>query len=314
MPHTTPLVKVANTRDLGGEVLLHGENYDEALAHAHQLASERKLTFLHAFDDDAIIAGQGTIGLELLDEPVAFDAVVVPVGGGGLLGGIAVALKEQRPDIRVIGVEPENCASMKAALAGSRPIEIAAQPTIADGLSVRRVSERTLEIACRYVDEIVTVSEDEIASAMLKLLEIEKTVAEGGGAAALAAVFFRKITGLEGKNAALIISGGNIDPNLLSKIIERGLAKDSRMVRIRALVRDRPGELARICRHVATTGANILDVVHNRAFASMEIGGVEIDLTLETRGLEHMEELFRTLQADGISVHTDHVTHKEQVT
>ncbi|MCX7826547.1 MAG: threonine ammonia-lyase, partial [Verrucomicrobiae bacterium] len=301
MPCPTPLIKVANTRDLGGEVVLHGDNYDEALAHARQLARERALTLLHAFDDDAIIAGQGTVGLELLEEPVAFDAVVVPVGGGGLLGGVAVALKESRPDIRVIGVEPENVASMKAALGSGQPVEVAAQPTIADGLAVRRVSERTLEIARRYVDEIVTVSEGEIASAILKLLEIEKTVVEGGGAAALAAVFFHKIAGLDGKHVAIILSGGNIDPNLLSKIIERGLAKDGRMVRIRTLVRDRPGELAHVCHQVAATGANILDVVHNRAFASMEIGGVEIDLTLETRGPDHVEQLLARLRDEGIT-------------
>ncbi|MBM3887665.1 MAG: threonine ammonia-lyase [Verrucomicrobia bacterium] len=303
MPRPTPLIKVANTRDLGGEVVLHGDNYDEALAHARQLARDRALTLLHAFDDDAIIAGQGTVGLELLDEPVAFDAVVVPVGGGGLLGGIAVALKESRPNIRVIGVEPDTCASMKAALATGQPTEITAQPTIADGLAVRRVSERTLAIVRRYADEIVTVTEGEIASAILKLLEIEKTVVEGGGAAALAAVFFRKIAGLGGRNVAMIISGGNIDPNLLSKIIERGLAKDGRMVRIRTLVRDRPGELARVCQQVAATGANILDVVHNRAFANMEIGGVEIDLTLETRGPEHVEQLLTRLRDQGIAAH-----------
>jgi threonine dehydratase len=300
MPRPTPLIKVVNTRDLGGEVVLHGANYDEALAYSQQIAAEEGMTFIHAFDDEAVIAGQGTIGLELLDDDVAFDAVVAPVGGGGLISGVAVAIKENRPNTRVIGVEPEYYACMKAALGASESLEIATQPTIADGLAVKRAGDRTIEIARRYVDDIVTVSEDEIASAILKLLEIEKTVVEGGGAASLAAVLFNKIAGIEGKNVAIIASGGNIDPNLLSKIIERGLAKDGRMVRIRVLGRDRPGELARICQHAAAVGANILEVTHNRAFANLEVGGVEIDLTLETRGRDHVEQLLNVLREDEI--------------
>ena len=300
MPRPTPLIKVVNTRDLGGEVVLHGANYDEALARAQHIAAEEGMTFIHAFDDEDVIAGQGTIGLELLNEEVVFDAVVVPVGGGGLIGGVAVAMKENRPNTRVIGVEPEYYACMKAALGAGEGVEIARQPTIADGLAVRRAGDRTTEIARRYVDDIVTVSEDEIASAILKLLEIEKTVVEGGGAASLAAVLFNKIAGIEGKNVAMIVSGGNIDPNLLSKIIERGLAKDGRMVRIRILGRDRPGELARVCQHAASVGANILEVTHNRAFANLEVGGVEIDLILETRGRDHVEQLLEVLRKDEI--------------
>jgi threonine dehydratase len=300
MPKPTPLIKVVNTRDLGGEVVLHGANYDEALAHAKELAVERNLSFVHAFDDDAIIAGQGTLALELLEEETAFDAVVVPVGGGGLISGMAVALKASRPDIRVIGVEPEAFPSMKAAMAAGHTVELPAHTTIADGLAVKRAGERTSELVRQYVDEIVTVSEDEIASAILKLLEIEKTVVEGGGAAGLAALLFDKVAGLEGRNVAIVISGGNIDPTLLSKIIGRGLAKDGRLVRIRAMMRDRPGELARICQHAANLGANILEVSHNRAFADMDVGGVEVDLTLETRGREHVEQLISILRADGI--------------
>ncbi len=300
MPKATPLIKVANTRDLGGEVILHGANYDEALAHARELAEENGYTFVHAFDDEAIIAGQGTIGLELLEEETKFDAVVVPVGGGGMISGIAIAMKESQPGIRIVGVEPEHFAAMKAAVETGRIVEIAAHPTIADGLAVKRAGKITSEIVRQYVDEIVTVSEDEIASAILKLLEIEKTVVEGGGAAGLAALLFGKVKNLEGKNVAVIISGGNIDPNLLSKIIERGLAKDGRMVRVRAMMRDRPGELARICQHIAEQGANILEVEHNRAFSNLEVGGVEIDLTLETRGHDHVAQLLEVLNSDGI--------------
>jgi len=300
MPRTTPLVKVSNTRTLGGEVILHGTSYDEAYAHARTIGEAQGLVFVHAFDDDAIIAGQGTIGLELMEEETPFDAVIVPIGGGGLIGGIAIAVKALRPEVRVIGVEPVAVTSMLAALAAGRPVEVGAQPTIADGLAVRRTGERTLAIARRYVDEIVTVSEGEIASAILKLLEIEKTVVEGGGAAGLAALLFGKVRGLEGRNVAVIVCGGNIDPNLLSRIIERGLAKDGRLVRLRAFVRDRPGELARICQCVADIGANIMEVQHDRAFAHLDVGGVEIDLTLETRGHDQIEELRAALAREGI--------------
>ena len=300
MPKQTPLIKVSNTRDLGGEVVLHGATYDEALAQAKQLAAQHSYTFVHAFDDDAIIAGQGTLGLELLDEEIKFDAVVVPIGGGGMISGLAIALKTMRPDIRIIGVEPACFPSMKAAVEQGQPVEVAGQPTIADGLAVKRAGERTLAIVRKYVDEIVTVSEGEIASAILKLLEIEKTVVEGGGAAGLAALLFKKVAGLEGQRVAIIVSGGNIDPNLLTKIIERGLAKDGRLVRVRTLMRDRPGELARICHHVAAVGSNILEVAHNRAFSDLEVGGVEIDLTLETRGREQIEQLLQVFREDGI--------------
>jgi threonine dehydratase len=301
MPKPTPLIKVSNTRDLGGEVILHGANYDEALAHARELTREHGFTFIHAFDDDAVIAGQGTIGLELLEEETKFDAVVVPIGGGGLISGLAVAMKTLQPDIRIIGVEPEHAASMRAALLAGQPTEIAIEPTIADGLAVKRAGAHTLEVIQHYVDEVVSVSEEEIASAILKLLEIEKTVVEGAGAASLAAVLFHKISGLDWKNVAILVCGGNIDPNLLSKIIERGLAKDGRLVRIRAIVRDRPGELAKICQIVASTGGNIMDVAHNRAFGKLEVGGVELDLILETRGHDHIQQLLRVFHAEGIN-------------
>lgn len=303
MPVPTPLIKVTNTRDLGGEVILHGANYDEALVHATALAAQRGLTFVHAFDDDAVMAGQGTIALELLEEETAFDAVVVPVGGGGLISGIATAIKETRPEIQVIGVEPSHYASMLAGMKAGEPVEIQTQPTIADGLAVKRTGVKTLAVVQRYVDEIVTVTEGEIASAILKLLEIEKTVVEGAGAAGLAAVLFQKIKGLAGKNVVMILCGGNIDPTLLSRIIERGLAKDGRMVRLKVLLRDRPGELARICQIVADTGGNILEVMHNRVFASLEVGGVEVEITLEARGHEHVRELLQQLQTDGIEAH-----------
>ena len=300
MPRTTPLVKVSNTRELGGEVVLHGAHYDEAFARAKELAAEHGYTYIHAFDDEAIIAGQGTIGLELLEEEAKFDAVIVPIGGGGMIAGIAIAMKTMRPDIRIIGVEPAYVPSMKAALAEGHPVTVTSQPTIADGLAVKRAGDFPLAIVKRYVDEIVTVTEGEISSAILKLLEIEKTVAEGGGAAGLAALLFKKVANLAGQRVAVIICGGNIDPNLLSQIIERGLAKDGRLIRVATLVRDRPGELARICQHVAAVGANILEVEHNRAFSNLEVGGVEIELTLETRDHQQIEQLLDVLKQDDI--------------
>lgn len=300
MPKATPLIKVANTRDLGGEVILHGLNYDDAAAHARLLAEEHRFTFVHAFDDSDVIAGQGTIGLELLEEEIPFDAVVVPVGGGGLISGIAIAMKEIRPNIRVIGVEPEYYASMSASLYPNKNFEIGKKPTIADGLATKVPGQRTLEIVKKYVDDVVTVSEDEIASAILKLLEIEKTVVEGGGAAALAAVLFNKIKGLDGLNVAMIASGGNIDPNLLSKIIERGLAKDGRLVRIRAIMRDRPGELAKLTGKSADLDANILHIEHNRAFSNLDVHGVEVDMTIETKGHDHVIQILDALKKDGI--------------
>ena len=251
MPRPTPLIKVVNMRDLGGEVVLHGANYDEALAYARAIAEEEGMTFIHAFDDEAVIAGQGTIGLELREEDVAFDAVV-----GWLAAGV-----DRRRRRRDEGNPPEYPRHRRragvlrlheAALGASESMYIATQPTIADGLAVNRAGERTIEIARRYVDDIVTVSEDEIASAILKLLEIEKTVVEAKVAVPLAAVLFNKIAGIEGKNVAIIVSGGNIDPNLLSKIIERGLAKDGRMAASAFWARP-PRRTGPLCQHAASS-------------------------------------------------------------
>jgi threonine dehydratase len=298
MPLATPLVKVTATRGFGAEVVLHGANYDEACEEATRLCAAEGMTFIHPFDDAVVMAGQGTIGLELLEQVPQLEAVVVPIGGGGLIGGVACAIKESRPEIRVIGVQTSRLPSMLAARAAGKPVTVEAATTIADGIAVRRVGDVTLPMVERYVDEIVTVDEDEIASAILVLLEREKTLAEGAGAAALAALLQKK-TSLLGAHTAVMVCGGNIDVTLLSRIIERGLVQDGRMIRLRIHLLDKPGALADLTRLIASYRANIVDTLHNRAYYGVNLGDTVIDITMETRGREQVEELLAALTAEG---------------
>lgn len=298
MPQATPLVKVVATRAFGAEVILHGANYDEACDEALRRCAEFGLTFIHPFDDPLVIAGQGTIGLELLEQVADLEAVVVPIGGGGLIGGIACALKERNPRIRVVGVEPEKLPSMLRAREAGQPITIAAQATIADGIAVRRVGEHTLPLVMRYVDEIVTVDDEEIASAILMLLEHEKTLAEGAGAAALASLLQGK-TSLRSQRTAVLVCGGNIDVTLLAKIIERGLVKDGRLLRIRVYLLDRPGALLQLTEILARERANIVETIHNRAYYGVSLAETVIDVTLETRGASHITAIGHALAEAG---------------
>ena len=298
MPLTTPLVKVTATREFGAEVLLHGANYDEAYAEATRLCADQGMTFIHPFDDAAVMAGQGTIGLELLEQIPQLEAVVVPIGGGGVIGGIACAIKETRPEIRVVGVQTSRLPSMAAAVEAGRPVTIEPATTIADGIAVRRAGDLTLPMVERYVDEIVTVDEDEIASAILMLLEREKTLAEGAGAAALAALLQHR-TSLKGAHTAVMVCGGNIDVTLLSRIIERGLVQDGRLIRLRIHLLDKPGALHELTRLIAEHRANIVDTLHNRAYYGVNLGDTVIDITMETRGREHVAELLEALTAEG---------------
>jgi len=300
MPLTTPLVKVTATRGFGAEVLLHGANYDEACAEAVRLCDEQHLTFIHPFDDPGVMAGQGTIGLELLEQVPQLEAVVVPIGGGGLIGGIACAIKESRPEIRIVGVQTARLPSMQAAIEAHHPVTVDPATTIADGIAVRRAGDLTFPLVERYVDEIVTVEEDEIASAILMLLEREKTLAEGAGAAALAALLEHR-TSLHGAHTAVLVCGGNIDVTLLSRIIERGLVKDGRMVRLRIVLLDKPGALHELTRLIADQRANIIDTLHNRAYYGVNLGDTVVDITMETRGPEHVAELLAALTAEGYS-------------
>ena len=297
MPTATPLVKVTRTREFGAEVVLHGASYDEAFEEAWRRKEAEGLTFIHAFDDAAVMAGQGTIGLELLEQNPYLDAVMVPVGGGGLISGIAVAIQETNPRIQIIGVQTARLPSMKRALESGAPCVLPPAGTIADGIAVRKAGALTLPVVKKYVDEIVTVDEEEIAKAILLLLEREKTVAEGAGAAAVAALVQGKTT-LAGKKVALVIGGGNIDVNLLARIIERGLVKDGRLVRLRVRIPDHPGALHRLTGRIADVRANILEVFHNRAFSRVDLGETAVDVTLETRGAEHIAELVQLLDED----------------
>jgi threonine dehydratase len=301
MPVGTPLIKVSSTKDYGAEVVLFGNNFDEACEEAERLRKTEYLTFVHPFDDDAIIAGQGTIGLELLEQQPDLEAVVVPVGGGGLIGGVACALKETRPGIKVIGVETERIPSMKAALAAHAPVTLPSAATIGDGIAVRRAGERTLPLVAKYVDEIVTVDEEEIANAILLLLEREKTVAEGAGAAPAAALLNHK-TSLRGLRAAVVISGGNIDVNFLSRIIERGLVKDGRLVRLRLRTPDQPAALYKVLGLIAGRRANVMNIVHDRSHYGVNLGESVIELTLETRGRDHANEIVALLQESGYPI------------
>jgi threonine dehydratase len=295
MPLMTPLVKISATRGFGAEVILHGANYDEACEEALRLCAEQGATFLHPFDDPAVINGQGTIGLELLEQIRDLEAVVVPVGGGGLIGGVACALKESDARIRVIGVQTERLPSMLRAREKGAPITLPPEATIADGIAVRRAGDLTLPLAQRFVDEIVTVDEEEIASAILVLLEKEKTLAEGAGAVALAALLQKK-TSLRGERTAVLVCGGNIDVSLLARIIERGLVKDGRRVRIRVHLADRPGALHQLTKILADQRANIVETIHNRAYYGVNLGDTVIDITLETRGSGHIAAIGAALE------------------
>ena len=302
MPEWAPLTKVTAARRQGAEVVLHGENYDEAYARAREIEAERGLVFVHPFDDPRVIAGQGTIGLELAAQVPDLETVLVPVGGGGLAAGTAVALKSRRSGVEVIGVQTDELAAMKAAWASGERVTVPPAPTIADGIAVRRVGEHTLALCRQWVDQIVSVSEEEIANAILLLLEIEKTVVEGAGAVPLAALVNKKVAAA-GKTVVLVLSGGNIDVNLISRIIERGLVKDGRIVRLAVMLRDRPGQLARLTGLVAEMRANVLHILHDRAFSRARLGETEVELTLETSGREQIEAVKRHLTAAGYTVH-----------
>ncbi|HTR48983.1 MAG TPA: threonine ammonia-lyase [Verrucomicrobiae bacterium] len=298
MPLTTPLVKVSATREYGAEVILAGANYDETCQEALRRCREGNLTFIHPFDDDAVIAGQGTLGLETLEQHPEIEVLVIPVGGGGLVGGVACAVKEINPKIRVIGVQTTKLPSMKAAIEAHHPVMLPAKVTIADGIAVRCAGEVTYPLVKKYVDEIVTVDDEEIAAAILKLLEKEKTLTEGAGAVAAAAVLQGKIPA-QGKKVGVFLTGGNIDVSLLSRIIERGLVKDGRLVRLRIHLPDHPGALERLAGVIAREKANIVETNYDRTYYGVLLGDAVIDITMETRGPDHISELMAALDAAG---------------
>ena len=303
MPLRTPLIKVTNTRKYGAHVVLHGSVYDEAMAKAMEIREEQGQALIHPFDQEEVIAGQGTIGLELLEQCPEMDVVIVPVGGGGLISGIATAIKSKRPEVRVIGVESSALPAAYRAREAGGVVTIPPAETIADGIAVRRIGEHTYPLIEKYVDELVLVDEREIASAVLLLLEREKTVAEPACATTVAAAVYGHVADLAGKNVVMVISGGNIDVTLMARIIDRGLVKDGRMAYLTVRLRDRPGALAQLTALLAECGANVLELEHRRATGDLWVTEAEVALALETRGPEHVDELVRVLGEAGLEVH-----------
>jgi threonine dehydratase len=303
MPKFAPLLKISNCQQLGATVVLHGKDFGEAKAHAHEIAKEKGLAYIDGYDDPAIIAGQGTMGLEIIEQVPNLDAVIVPVGGAGLLAGISLAVKTLRPDAKIIAVEAEKVASFSVALEAGKPVKIALHPTLADGLAIPQVGSNAFEIAHSLVDQTVTVTEEQIALAILRLVELEKSVVEGAAATPLASCLSGKLKELAGRRVVLLICGGNIDPNVLSRVIERGLVADGRLGRFTAVISDRPGGLADLAAQIAASGASIKQVVHDRAFASSDISAVNVLCTVETRNHEHLAELRAKLKSHGVKTY-----------
>ncbi len=299
VPDYAPLIKITTCQRLGAHVIMHGRDFAEARAKADELVASEHLTYVHGFDDDAIIAGQGTLALELLRQEPKLDAVLCPVGGGGLIAGVGVALKALRPGIALIGIESDHTANFTAALKAGKPVVTRRRPTLADGLATLTMGPNAFAHARRTVDEVVTVSEDWIALAILRMLELEKTVVEGAAAAPLAALLAGRLPKLAGRRVALIVGGGNIDPAILSRVIEKGLVHDGRLTRFTARISDRPGGLAELSRVIADSGASIKDVAHDRAFSGSDVSAVNVLCTVETRDPGHIRVLHRALKKAG---------------
>src|SRR5438105_2210307 len=303
MPKCAALIKLSNCQKLGANVVLHGKDFAEAKAHAHEIADDKSLAYIDGYDDPAIIAGQGTMGLEIIEQVSDVDAVIVPVGGAGLIAGVALALKTLRPQVKIVAVEAENAASFSAALEAGKPTRIALYPTLADGLAIPQVGTNAFEIARPLVDKAVLVTEELIAIAILRIVELEKGVVEGAAATTLAACLSGKVEEFAGKKCVLLLCGGNIDPNVLSRVIERGLVADGRLSRFTAEISDRPGGLADLTSQIATSGASIKQVVHDRAFASSDISAVRVLCTVETRDRAHLEHLRTYLRKNGVETY-----------
>ncbi|WP_275286114.1 threonine ammonia-lyase [Halomonas elongata] len=296
MPRHTPNLKVRNTRNFGAEVHLEGNGVDDAGAYAQRLATERDLVFVHPYDDEHIIAGQGTIALEMLEDVPDLDSLVVPIGGGGLISGNAVAAKALRPDIEVVGVQTQRFPAMKQALAGE-PVHCGLA-TLAEGIAVKQPGELTRELVRELVSDITLVDEPEIERAILMLLEIEKTVAEGAGAAGLAALLTEPER-YRGRKVGLVLCGGNIDMLALSSVIQRGLVRTGRIVRVRVGISDVPGALSELTNLLAEQRANVITIAHQRTFTDLSLRATEVEATLETLGREHTRDVIEALRAEG---------------
>ncbi|HEY5037221.1 MAG TPA: threonine ammonia-lyase [Chthoniobacterales bacterium] len=301
MPQFAPLIKISNCQKLGATVVLYGKEFADAKTRAHEIAEERGLAYIDGFNHPDIIAGQGTAGLEIVRQVPNLDAVIVPVGGAGLLAGVSLAVKTLRPEAKVIAVEADHVASFTAALEAGKPVRIKTSPTLADGLAIAEVGGNAFEIARHHTDKAVLVTEEQIALSILRIVELEKGVVEGAGATPLAACLSGQLDELKGKRVVLLLGGGNIDPNVLSRVIERGLVADGRLSRFTAVISDRPGGLADLTAQIAAAGASVKQVVHDRAFASSDVSAVNVLCTVETRDRKHLEDLRAQLEKHGVA-------------
>ncbi len=299
MPEDAPISKVKATRGYGAEVVLHGRDYDAAAGKAHEIEREEGRTYVHAFDDEMVMAGQGTLGLEILEDLPEVETVVVPIGGGGLISGVATAVKERDPDVRVVGVQAEGASSAARSLEKGGLVELDRVDTIADGIATRSIGEGTFEVIRERVDEVVTVPDEEIAMAIVHLLERSKTLVEGAGAVSLAALLSGAVDVDEGEVVVPMLSGGNIDLNALTTLIMRGLVATGRYVKLRTVLEDRPGALEDLLEVIAGQRANIYAIQHDRTSRDVGMDDAEVELDLETRGHDHVEELLAALRERG---------------
>lgn len=302
MPRFAPLVKVATCRRLGAKVILEGESFEDARAKAVEIAASDGLERIHGFDDPRVIAGQGTMALEVLADVPDADAIIVPTGGAGLLAGVAIAAKALRPSISIIAVEPASAGSLSASLAAGHPVQVPLRPTLADGLAVGKVGEVSFSLAAPLVDRVVTVDEQALALAVLRLSELEKTVVEGAAAAALAATFGDELADLRDKRVVLLLCGGNIDMSTLGRVIDHGLAVDGRLWRFRTRIVDRPGGIARLTATIAAAGASVLEIVHDRTFSGADVFSVTVEVTVQTADHAQVDSLQKRLLDDGFAV------------
>lgn len=299
MPESTPLTKVNGVKYYGAEVVLHGSNYDEAYGYAIAYAEKNDLTFVHPFEDAEVIAGQGTVGLEILESCEQLDAVIIPIGGGGLIAGMATAIKALSPNTKVIGVSASGAPAFKQSYELKNAVDTTQVRTIADGIAVRDTSKITLDYALKYVDEVLSVDDEEIASAILYLLEKQKLVVEGAGSVGVAALLHGKVEGLEGKNVAVVLSGGNMDVTLLSVIIEKGLIKSHRKMNLTVTLIDKPGSLMHFTQILQKLNANIVHIAYDRTSVSLDYGDANVTVHIETKGKEHQDEITQALKSEG---------------
>ncbi len=307
VPEYAPLTKIIATKNFGAEVILHGSSFDEAMDYSFKLRDEKGFTHIHAFDDELIIAGQGTIGLEIARDLPDTTVIIVPIGGGGVISGIAIAAKELMPEVKIIGVQSENVSTIKKSLEAGEPLKAGKGETIADGIAVKCPGRLTLPIIRDYVDEIVEVSDDEIAKAIYFAIQNNRLVVEGAGAAGLAALLAKKIEVSEDDTVCTLLCGGNIDANLLARVLEQVLVRQGRYIILKVLVGDRPGMLARLLDHVADTKANVIEVIHQRAMWLAPLGRVGIELVLEVRDEEHGQGVQKYLEDAGYHVEREGV-------